>query len=80
MAVVPYWSRRRVSWLTLQNWPWTKYTPSWIWKEDPVTAALSATVIPKGAPEAIVVLPNKPEEIIWLLTNSSPSKKVWEDC
>ena len=56
LGAVPYWSRMRVSWFTLQNWPCTKYTPSWIWKDDPVIAALSATVIPKGAPVAMVVL------------------------
>ena len=76
-GLVPYWSRRRVSLFTLQNWPWTKYTPSWIWKEDPVTAALFATVIAKGAPVAMVVFPNKPELIIVLHVNSSPSKNVW---
>ena len=72
-----YWSNIRVSWFTLQNWPRTKYTPFWIWNDDPVIAASLATVRANGAPEAIAVLPNNPEVIISEHVNSSPSENTW---
>ena len=72
-----YWLIIRVSWFTLQNWPLTKYTPSWIWKEDPVTAALVDSVWANGAPAAIAVFPNNPEVIISEHVNSSPSENTW---
>ena len=63
-GIVEYWSSRRVSVFTLQNWPRTKYIPSWILKAEPVIAALLEIVVANGAPAEITVFPNNPEVIL----------------
>jgi len=70
---VPYWSRIRVSLSTLTKLPLIKYTPFWIWNDDPVCAASFDKVTPKGAPALIALFPKRPEEIISLHANSSES-------
>ena len=53
-----------------------KYTPSWIWKAEPIADALLAYVVANELSAAIVVFPNKPDVIIILEDNSSPSENV----
>ena len=53
--------------MTVTNCPWKKYTPSSIWKDAPVIAALTGNVEANGVPASIVVL----------LNNSSPLSNTW---
>ena len=66
-----------VSFLTLTKCPRIKYTPSWIWKEEPVAAEFDARVIASGLPAAIEVLPKSPDVITVSQVRDSPSENVW---
>ena len=63
--------------MTVTNCPWKKYTPSSIWKDAPVIAALTGNVEANGVPASIVVLPSRPDNIVVLLNNSSPLSNTW---
>ena len=54
-----------------------KYTPSWIWNAEPVTAASFPIVVANGDPAAMEELPRRPDEIISLQVKFSPSEKTW---